>query len=455
MPKRRSSAIAAVSGAAAAVSGETSSGEERSIAGSIFIVNAFSPTRGRMESLSVNFTSDREAIVRSGSGNAYQVTQGEDGSFRCTCPDFRFRGRLRPCRHIEGVRTVLRGERMLDTGAPAALPTERRGLDASRLAEEAARRREESAEAARRCREAAAQQLPEGSLSDDALFDELYQKAAAGDVSYEYEDVLGGSDVTFGVEIEFEGGDRQAIGRELYQRGLIPQSRQVSYHSPRHPGLWAFETDGSVSGGEIVSPVLRDTPETWRQIEEICEVIRRNGGRVTHKCGAHVHIGNTPIDHDRQSWRRLVRICRENEDLLYRIAAGGESRGQHRGTRYTRPLTRVSATTLRSGTTSEGHYDAVNVRSHTIEFRYFNGTLDPRQIQTNVRLSHAIVQAAARPETRLSGRDRPLGETRDAGSEDPGHTSVREFLDNIFTRTRDKLAGLWLYATSQWQPSTI
>jgi len=288
--------------------------------------------------------------------------------------------------------------------APAMPRTRGRGFDASRVAEEARRRREEAAAAAARQAEMIAAQEPEVSLADDAAFQELYRQARQGNLPYEYENVLNGSNNTFGVEIEFSGGDRAAIARELYERGLIPEPRQVSYHANRQPGMWSFETDASVrDGGELVSPVFRDTPETWRQIEEVCEVVRRHGGRATASCGGHVHIGSGPLDHEREHWQRLVRLCRENEDLIYRIAAGGESRGRHRGTHYTVPLTRISTMDLQR----TGHYGAVNARQYTVEFRYFNGTLDPRQIQTNIRLAHGLMNAAANPATRLSGRTAP------------------------------------------------
>jgi hypothetical protein len=94
----------------------------------------------------------------------------------------------------------------------------------------------------------------------------------------------------------------------------------------------------------------------------------------------------------------------------------------------------------------------VNARQHTVEFRYFNGTLDPRQWQTNVRLAHGLVRAAGNPNTQLPEYRRPLGSVARSGDEN--HSLVRNFLDAVFTRARDKLAVLWLYATSRWQTMT-
>ncbi|WP_051276688.1 amidoligase family protein [Desulfovirgula thermocuniculi] len=438
-------------GGAVAAAGAAARASPQSFVPSTYEVEVHSAARGRTEPTRVTFVSPSEAEVASASGAVYRVEVGEGGRMTCTCPDYRFR-RSRTggeCRHIGAYRSALAGRRMVEEAAPraAVLPSGRRAFDASRAAGEAAERRREAAAAAEAARPPAREH--EVSLADEAAFRELLERAARGDLPYEYENVLDGSDNTFGVEIEFEGGDREAIARELYERGYIPEPRQVRYHAPRRPGMWSFETDASVaSGGELVSPVFRDTPEAWRQIEEICEIVRRHGGRATARCGAHVHIGNLPLDHDPALWERLAALNRAYEDVIYRMAAGGESGGRHRGTRYAVPLSRISG-----GPQQAGHYGAVNARPHTVEFRYFNGTLDPRQIQANVRIAHAMVRAAADPSVGIPAEQRALGTTRGNRGE-ARHSTVRRFLDTIFTRARDKLSALWLYATSRWQPAT-
>lgn len=454
MPKRRSSSAVSSGGAGGAVGAGAGIGSG-SVAGSAsgvpvgmsgpFTVEAYSRTRRQAESVQITFDNNDTALVGSGSGNTYRVTYGDAGE-SCTCTDFEQRGSIRPCRHIESVRNVLRGARFVEAPTPddAAAGT---GGNA----------RSEAVEAFDRSAALAAEVLADQTdaecslVNDEETFQELYQKASAGDMPYEYENVLNGSRNTFGVEIEFVGGDRRAIARELYQKGLIPSPSQGFYHAGRFPGLWAFELDGSVDG-EVVSPVLRDNPEAWKQIEEVCEVIRRHGGRVDPRCGGHVHIGKVPLDHNDGHWNRLINLCRNNEDLLYRIASGGDSRGSHRGTHYTVPLTWLSTElTYNDLQRRSGYYPAVSNRTATVEFRYFNGTLDPRQIQANVRLAHALVNASANPDTRVPDTRRILGDTARGRTPDENHNAVRNFLDTVFTRARDKVSSLWLYATSQWQ----
>lgn len=460
MPKRRATidryhggyapggaGVSAGAGAVAAGSGGSVGSGGGGFAPYSAVVQQYSATRQRIESMRVDMVEPEHAHVHSASGHVYDVRYGENPS--CDCPDFRVRHAGATgycCRHILGARSAARMDVSEEdiAAAQARVPlTNRAAFDASQAAQEmATQRAEESSIPAQPLGE------HEVTLENDETFSALLERAQREDFPYEYENVLGGSDNTFGVEIEFVGGDRRAIARELHQRGLIPETRQTGYHSVRTPGMWSFETDGSVDG-EIVSPVFRDTPEAWRQIEEVCQVIRNHGGRVNAQCGGHVHIGRVPLDHDNIRFQNLVNLCRSNEDLIYRIASGGESEGQHRGTHYARPLAR--------DTNISTHYTAVNNgHSQTIEFRYFNGTLEPKQIQTNVRLAHGLVRAAGQMRERQEASSLgnvPWGSVnrQRANVENQTHSAVRQFLDRIFTRANDKLSVLWLYATSRWQ----
>lgn len=410
-----------------------------------YTVQGYSRTRGQMEPLSVTFDQSRRVLVQSSSGQIYEVTTGDRPT--CTCPDYeshaeeyeRRRGEPYACRHIIAVGNALGISRPEPAVTAYAEPPRTEFAEPPQVAEAAAETPAEPSTFGEH----------EVSLADDAAFNALLEQARQGPPSYEYENILDNPEATFGVEVEFNGGDTRAIARDLYDAGLIEEPRQRGYHSSHAPGMWSFETDGSVSGGEVVSPVFRDTPEAWRQIETICDVVRRHGGSVSYNCGSHVHIGSArPLDGDSERWDRILRICRENEDLLYRLAAGGdELGGQHRGTNYARPVGNLVSIGRGS------RYHAVNRRANTVEFRYFNGTLDPRQIQTNVRLAHGMIQAAARPDTdtRLRGRAMRLGGRVNRDPSRESHTEVRNFLDTIFTRARDKAAVLWLYASSRWQ----
>lgn len=447
-----------------------------------YTVQVESRTRGGLEDARVTFTGPEQAVVDSASGHSYRVTLGEAPS--CECPDHVIRHR--ECRHIAAVRLAMG----LAGVAPAATaprpPSVPREAVAESAAEAAASRSAELAEGEEQERawlrsHAGAENVVLSEMSSEEFEGLLAAAARRENVEYEYENALGGSQNTFGIEVEFEGGNLAAIARDLYQEGLVPLPQQQGYHASRRAGMWSFERDGSVpSGGEIVSPVMRDTPEAWRQIERVCEIVRRHGGQATAHCGMHVHVGSAPLDTSARRWYRLARIAGGYEDVLFRVAAGGSSGGVHRGTRggghyhYARPglagrvqeqppgepgqdaVRRLVDRVISPG----GHYEAVNASGYctrgTVEFRHFDGTLDPMQVQAYVKVANGIVQAAqrmrsGRAEAALPERGMPVGSGAARG--DSEHRAVRRFLDTIFGRTRDKAHVLWLYATSRWQPA--
>ncbi|WP_416188344.1 amidoligase family protein [Clostridium perfringens] len=117
------------------------------------------------------------------------------------------------------------------------------------------------------------------------------------------------------------------MARDFYDLGIVSAPRRLNYHSNSEVGKWKVERDGTVSlgimGGEIVSLILKDTPETCRQIETICRVAKRREARIDERCGGHVHIGMAKLDTTRQRWRRFFKTIEVYEDCIY-IAAGGD-----------------------------------------------------------------------------------------------------------------------------------
>src|SRR5438105_2843355 len=133
-------------------------------------------------------------------------------------------------------------------------------------------------------------EVPEGERSltvNDELHRQLLQLARTSGGEYERENVIGDPNQTFGVEIEFDGADANAVARAFYAAGLSSTPNLQGYHSHREPGMWVVERDSTVAG-EVVSPVLRDSPETGPQLEKACAILRENGAPVTTRTGGHV-----------------------------------------------------------------------------------------------------------------------------------------------------------------------
>ena len=230
----------------------------------------------------------------------------------------------------------------------------------------------------------------------------------------------------FGIEIEYafpndmdynEVNDaKDRIGQELYALGLTQSSNQGGYgashgwYRDQHARGWSYESDFSTGGrdgqqgGEIVSPVMYDEPETWENIEKICEILKRNGAFASRGTGQHVHVGLNDYDHKVANHNRLLNSYSRNEDLIYRLSMNPE-RGRHRGFGYCRPnelpstpYARISA----AAAAHNSHGSALNMQSVSgrdsdhIEFRTFDSTLNPSIIQTQIALSVLMVEGALR-----------------------------------------------------------
>jgi hypothetical protein len=280
----------------------------------------------------------------------------------------------------------------------------------------------------------------------------------------------------FGVELEFDidpGVNRQgalaAIARDMHAEGLIPHARQSGYHSSSDYTRWRFETDATVHG-EIVSPVLHDEPQSWEQLAKVCEIVRRHGGRASARAGGHVHVGVGDYDHTVEHHNNLLAMFRNHEDVLYRMAQNPE-RSTHRGTYWCRP-NRVPATPYHSpnqvAANHGNHTVGMNFgavlgrRTDHVEFRMWDSSLDPGVIQTQVKMSLGLTQAAF-ASTGEPVAPEPLGSHRSAnaslgrGNRLRGEAwqrdtkRFRSMLDRIFSRDVDKEQATALFAATRWQ----
>ena len=317
------------------------------------------------------------------------------------------------------------------------------------------------------------QDVPEGEralATNDNLHRQLLELARTSGGEYERENVIGDPNQTFGVEIEFDGADPNAVAQAMYDAGLAATPYMQGYHSPRQPGKWVVEHDSTVTG-EIVSPVLQDTPQTWDQLEHVCTILRERGARVSTRTGGHVHVGadSAGLDHDIGRFRRVASVCAWAEDLLYRLAAGsGRSGRQHRGAgngyRWCGPMgsslfeqaQSLSELASRVGA-SHGvglNYGNILDSRRTIEYRYFDSSLDPARLQANIKLACWITKRASTlPDSAIPSERVRLGSHATGQVADSRDGLLRRFADLVFVRPQDKLKLYWLFQRSAWQPA--
>ena len=321
-----------------------------------------------------------------------------------------------------------------------------------------------------------------------AAYDAARDRRRRGEpaIPYMTEDATGGLGARnggrpFGVEIEFnidpsvnKAAALQAIANDLHAEGLLQRPVQAGYHSSRDYSRWRFERDRTVAG-EIVSPVMYDEPESWAQLSKVCEIVRRHGGNATTgSVGGHVHVGVADYDHTVENHQRLLETFRENEDTMYRLAQNPD-RSRHRGQRWCQPnpdhdgIYGAPGDIVAFARRNNSHSYALNFgatesgssTSH-VEYRTWDGTLDPGAIQTQVKVSLGMTQAAfgsARPAgPRVAvGTHRAAAAASGRGSRLGGEAwhsdtaGFRGLVDRMFHRDADKAQATALFAVTRWQ----
>lgn len=235
----------------------------------------------------------------------------------------------------------------------------------------------------------------------------------------------------FGVELEWVG-DFDRILTQLRDAGL-----RVLDNRHTHNGFsqtdWTLKYDGSVSrGGELVSPPLDFDNEAERaQVTTAVQALQDAGAQPDQSAGIHVHIEAKHEDGRPLSAREIAAVVRftyKFEDAIYRIASSGWERIRGAARTYAKPIPEATAQAIMKVKTldelqnvwdgqalggtrarrqaqygvnarrSLDRYTGTNLRAFfnkgTIEFRYFNSSVNPVRVQTYIALCMAIVDDA-------------------------------------------------------------
>ena len=211
--------------------------------------------------------------------------------------------------------------------------------------------------------------------------------------------------LTFGVEIELVCANSAA--RAAVRRGLNAAPRGRSGSVLDHKGrIWKVCRDYSIhecgESCEIISPPLRVS-----DLGLLADVVRelRTVGRVNGLCGVHVHVDGAPFKREGHPLENLIDTIRWGEPAMFRFARTYPCR---RTFCKRRPQKRGKGWSLKD------RYWGTNLRAlvdhGTVEYRMFNGTLEPEEIEAFVLLALGTVNLA-RSKTRIEPQ-RPFTGTR-------------------------------------------
>lgn len=440
-----------------------------------------SSARGRVDRLIYERFQNGAVLVHSRSGNDYVITTDEQGQpLHCSCPDHQFR--RCQCRHMLALeelqnrseqRTNVEGEGAFSGGNDMQLVQSPRIVQVPSVLQFSLSQEASTDEERDRNLEVwSARHAHDGVFlsENDGAWIRLREEAQDGMGEYERENVLDGIDNTFGIELEVEGVNGDTLAQALRAAGLSEHSTMLGYSARVATGSWAVKRDGSLSdGAEIVSPVLRDTPETWEQIRKITQILQEQGAVTNSRTGFHIHMGHDVLDDRGYRWQRLGRYMVGYSSTYLQMGAANKSNGatRHRGTSFTSPLNEgdVRQLSRRDNATEAarkmigytGHnsrYKMINTAKYieqgvpTVEFRYPNGTIEAVMVQRQVQLANATLMQAAYLRKDMPGADRlpalrnwqeSIELSRD------GEKRFRQFLDTLGShRLRLMATQLWL-----------
>ena len=114
------------------------------------------------------------------------------------------------------------------------------------------------------------------------------------------------SDVTFGVEIEYENMPTDTVTLLMYQERQFNEKLN-KWFSKRETDLSEYNNILRENmNGEISSPILIDNIDNWNNLTIVLNLLEKNGAIVTEKCGGHVNIGAHILGNNQEYWRNFL-----------------------------------------------------------------------------------------------------------------------------------------------------
>jgi len=114
------------------------------------------------------------------------------------------------------------------------------------------------------------------------------------------------SEVTFGVEIEYENVPTDTVTCLIYRERQLNQNLN-KWFSKREPDLSEYNNIIRENmNGEISSPILIDNIDNWNDLKIILNLLDKKGAIITNKCGGHVNIGAHILGNNQEYWRNFL-----------------------------------------------------------------------------------------------------------------------------------------------------
>ncbi len=135
--------------------------------------------------------------------------------------------------------------------------------------------------------------------------------------------------LTFGIEIEVDKINIVELGLLVEGFNLI---KNGDYN-------WCGKWEPTVlTGGEIVSPVLKDSISTLEDIQLLCSLLKERKMKPSELCALHVHFNADYFEKDNNGWLGLLELFLTYEPIIYRYGHNKQLKVRKHILDYVRPL---------------------------------------------------------------------------------------------------------------------
>lgn len=233
----------------------------------------------------------------------------------------------------------------------------------------------------------------------------------------------------FGIELEFNGTDRESVVRELrtvrpdfpvniegYNHQQRPHWKLITDSSVNGTGVSGaacecdpddddcecdqYESDEDGQGLEAVSPILQGS-DGYDQVKTMVAAMRAAGGAIDRSCGFHVHHDVRDMNADQVTY--LLSFYMDNQKVIDTMLAPSRRTNHHNQwcgghSDHERETVKRLAKAGNGFNEYYERYRTINVQSFarygSIEIRQHQGTLNYQKIVNWVKFGQAIVEAA-------------------------------------------------------------
>lgn len=127
-------------------------------------------------------------------------------------------------------------------------------------------------------------------------------------------------DITFGIEIEYENIKKDYMDYYIYD---LKQNKIIGdWKNKEEIDISEYDSKGNLINGEVTSPILTDNINSWKELKKVVEVIDKNNGIITDRCGTHINIGAQIMGGNSIYWRNFLLLWILYEDEIYKFCSG-------------------------------------------------------------------------------------------------------------------------------------